>query len=878
MTQHDRPTSEAAQRQGVYLGDLMDGRARAPDDLAVLAPGRAPLTYRRLALHVTDVGRALRNAGIRRRDRIIVVTHDGVESPVTMLAVAASATCVPLPASCSLEEFEFYLRDAGAKAVIALAGEESQVRAAARSCGLPVLEAVPLPGGPAGLVRIAPPGGVPACDESRDPDDAAIVFYTSGTSGRAKKVPVSHARFAVHMQRYVGAMELTHDDRCIDMMPVCFYAGFASFAGALAAGGSVVFPARLEAEGFFDALEACGASWYTAAPAMHAAIIAAAGGHADTIAGRRLRFIRCGGAAPPHRLLAELERTFRAPVRCTYGMTEVGLIALTPSDARPVTPGALAVIDPDGLAILDDAGCVQPPGGVGEIAVRGAQVFDGYEDDPEATHAPFLHGWFRTGDEGLIDADGYLRIRGRIKELINRGGVKVSPYEVEHVLARHPSVKEAAVFAVPHRTLGEDVAAAVVTNGAGPPDEEELRLFAASRLSASKVPSRIVAVDALPLGPTGKVLRTVLAERLAAVLRPREAPAVSDMQRTIAAIWTRTLALDRVGIHDNFFTIGGDSLSAAKVHAEIEATVGRRLPRASLWQAPTVAQLAALVAAPAWAARWRSLVVIRAEGSRPKLFCIHEANGTTSWLQPLIPYLPDQPLYGLHARGLDGISPPYTRIEEMAAAYLEEIKTEAPTGPYFFCGYSFGGMVALEMAHRLRKAGEPVALVAALDARFMSVPPGRGALGLSRAGEAAARRIRYHVARAVRCGIGTELRLVAAGAVGRMKAPSLQDSAAGGGPQVHGAGPGDEVVERTNRYAARQYVPPFYPHPVTLIVANDEAPEHRYDRIWVWNRVTGGRLDISFAPGDHTTLPTRAPAAVGAMLRAAMDKGIARLP
>jgi hypothetical protein len=265
---------------------------------------------------------------------------------------------------------------------------------------------------------------------------------------------------------------------------------------------------------------------------------------------------------------------------------------LPPAVRKPGTVGISAGAD---IAVLDAAGTPLPAGGIGEIAVRGPGVTGGYEANPNANEAAFAGGWFRTGDQGRLDADGYLTITGRLKEIVNRGGEKVSPREVDEALLDHPDVVQAAAFAVPHATLGEDLAAAVVCRPGASPAEHDLRANLFARLPAHKVPSRIVFVDAIPKGPTGKVQRTRLHQALADRLEPAWVAPTAGTQAAVAAVIAQVLARDRVGAHDNFFGLGGDSLSGARAVARIGERLGIGLSSAALFHHPTPAALGASI-------------------------------------------------------------------------------------------------------------------------------------------------------------------------------------------------------------------------------------------------------------------------------------------
>ena len=257
-------------------------------------------------------------------------------------------------------------------------------------------------------------------------------------------------------------------------------------------------------------------TWYTAVPSMQQAVLArAARHHEDVLARARLRFIRSSSAPLPRQVMADLERTFRAPVIEAYGMTEAAhQMASNPLPPGERVPGSVGVAAGPEIAIMDDAGQLLPPGATGEVVVRGPNVMPGYEDNPEANAQAFRHGWFRTGDQGLLDERGYLRITGRLKELINRGGEKISPLEVDEVLLHHPAVQQAVTFPLPHPMLGEEVAAAVVLREGHAASDHELHEFVGKHLAHFKVPRKILILREIPKGPTGKLQRIGLAAKL----------------------------------------------------------------------------------------------------------------------------------------------------------------------------------------------------------------------------------------------------------------------------------------------------------------------------------------------------------------------------
>jgi acyl-CoA synthetase (AMP-forming)/AMP-acid ligase II len=289
----------------------------------------------------------------------------------------------------------------------------------------------------------------------------------------------------------------------------------AAVLSSLAAGGSVCCTPGFNAFKFFAWSEQARPTWFTAVPTMHQTLLGLAGRHKDIIAAGRLRFIRSSSASLPPQVMAALEAAFGVPVIESYGMTEAAhQMASNPLPPRPRLAGSVGLAAGPEIAIMDDAGGLQPRGELGEVVIRGRNVTSGYENNPDANARAFTNGWFRTGDQGYLDAHGYLRLTGRLKEIINRGGEKVSPLEVDAVLMDHPAVQQVVTFGMPHAKLGEEVAAAVVLRDGHVLDEPGLRDFAAERLAQFKVPRRIVFVREIPKGATGKLQRIGLAEKL----------------------------------------------------------------------------------------------------------------------------------------------------------------------------------------------------------------------------------------------------------------------------------------------------------------------------------------------------------------------------
>ncbi len=490
--------------------------AGADGAVAIAASGAEPVTYGDLRRQVDETIGALNAVGVGRGDRVAIILANGPRMAAAFLAIAAGAAAAPLNPQYRAEEFEFYLTDLKAKALVTEAGVSPAAIEVAGKLGVPVIELASKPGGRGFSIVVAQTGGSLVAGGPAEPSEVALVLHTSGTTSRPKIVPLSQANICASARNVRDTLSLTASDRGLVIMPLFHIHGLiAGVLAPLSAGGSIFCPPGFNALKFFSWLEEARPSWYTAVPTMHQAILARAGHNTAIVAANPLRFIRSSSSSLAPQVLAELEARFSTRVVEGYGMTEaahqMASNLLAPGIRKPGTVGVAA--GPQ-VAIMDSAGAILPQGEKGEIVIRGENVTTGYENNPSANDQAFTNGWFRTGDLGFFDEDGFLTIAGRLKEIINRGGEKISPREVDEVLMDHPCVLQAVTFAVAHDKLGEDVAAAVVLREGQTVSERDLRAYAATRLADFKAPRRIVFLDEIPKGATGKLHRIGLAQKL----------------------------------------------------------------------------------------------------------------------------------------------------------------------------------------------------------------------------------------------------------------------------------------------------------------------------------------------------------------------------
>jgi acyl-CoA synthetase (AMP-forming)/AMP-acid ligase II/acyl carrier protein len=400
-------------------------------------------------------------------------------------------------------------------------------------------------------------------------------------------------------------LRLAPDDRCLNVMPLFHIHGLvAALLASLTAGAGVVCSPGFVATQFFDWLDAVRPSWYSAVPTMHQSILGRAEQYGEVIGRSPLRFIRSSSSSLAPQVMAGLEAVFKTPVIEAYGMTEAShQMASNPLPPRARKPGSVGLPAGPEIAVLGPDGASLGAGEMGEVVIRGPNVTRGYVNNPAANQEAYVDGWFRTGDQGYLDDEGYLFLTGRLKELINRGGEKISPREVDEVLMDHPAVAQAVAFALPDPRLGEDVGAAVVLRPGATATALELRRFAAGRLADFKVPARVVFVEAIPKGPTGKLQRIGLAEKLglagAATVARREKAAFvapgNPVEEMLAGLWCQVLRVPSVSVNDRFLDVGGDSLLATMLLSRVRERLQLEVSLTEFFEAPTVAEQSRLI-------------------------------------------------------------------------------------------------------------------------------------------------------------------------------------------------------------------------------------------------------------------------------------------
>jgi acyl-CoA synthetase (AMP-forming)/AMP-acid ligase II/thioesterase domain-containing protein len=847
------------------------GAKTSAGSLAIMAPGRIALSYDRLHSFLVETAVALGRFGVDRSCRAATVLPTGPEAVTAVLAVMYSTTCVPLNAAYREPELAARFERLKVGCLVTQEGAAPAAMVAARALNIPVFCITPIAKGPAGVFKIrdAVKCGPAKVNPDPQPDDLALVMETSGTTGVPKRVPLTNRNVCASASHISRWMSLGADDRFLSVAASHHIAGIGLTLASLRAGSVICCCPGFYGAQFFAWLDEFRPTWFWASPVMLRELLPHARRNRELLMHCPLRFIRSGSDSLPPWLLAEAEEVFGVPVIENYGMTEASpQVASNPLPPRRRKPGSAGLPAGPEIMILGAHNRPAPTGEAGEILIRGPSVMRGYEDGPEANVGAFWNGWFRTGDLGYFDSEEYLFVRGRLRDMINCGGEKVSPHEIEDVLLRHPAVAEAVAFSTPGRRLTEEVAAAVVPQRGTTVEETELRHFVAKHLAPFKVPSRILVVSQIPKGPGGKVQRSGMAARLGLGLTIRDKPSEgvrfvppsTPLQKELAGIWSKILNVQSVGIYDDFFDLGGDSFAFNLLLSEMSEKLGDSdsvLDWVDFLDSPTIA---AIESAPqrgsVTVAGLRSVplhpcvVALESRGSAPPFFMVPGIGGNPFYLLPLARHFrPARPFYALRdprpaeERGL------YS-LEEVAERYVQAVRAMCPHGPYVLGGHCLGGAVAFEMAQCLVAAGEQVGLLALVEAatpgypsftrhsslylaelcrQLISLAQGRNSAGRLLEG---VRGLRRHIRRQVQPSLE---RLKARGLHGRLVGPAIN-------------------VEEASLRAARLYIPRMYPGRIAILCVEDHHQTGSpLDRRLGWRELAAGGVEVHLVPGNHFT-------------------------
>ena len=871
--------------QPCTIKDLIFNGNQDPDHHAIETPGYKPLTYRDLRMQILYGVKTLNAMGFHRNDRIAVILPGGPETGVASLTVMAGFTSVPLNPEYKEQEFAVYFSKMKIKAILVKKDSKTAARAVAASRSLPIIELIPSPD-KAGIFTLS---NVPS-REMREavfavPSDVALLMQTSGTTALPKIVPNSQQQLCMRAKLICTAFSLNATERSLHIVPFYHAMGIlGTFLSPLLAGGTVICPDNFVASDFLPLLKKYRLTHYSAGPALHQGILREIKkARPEELKDHTLRFIRSTSASLPAIIHQELESVLGVPVIESYGMSEAGLLTVN----LPPKRGSVGISVVDSLAVIDENGNRQKPREKGEIVIQGESVFSGYENAPAETRTAFIDSWFKTGDIGYLDDEGYLYLTGRKSELINKGGEKISPAEIDNALMTHPSVKSAMTFRVNDAGLDEDIAAMVVLEN---PDtsEEELRTYLIDRLIQFKVPKRIYFVDEIPRGSTGKPLRYVGTERYTQGTFEHTrtqgrtddtvSPALTGYQEKLLQIWKDVLDITPLSSDDDFFRCGGNSLAAIELLIKIQRAFNLTIPPDTIYQYPTIRQQAVVIAQKNGSQHFHPLIVpIRTVGTLPPLFCFHSIGGWIGPYQNIFRFFnQDRPVFGIRAKGLEPGEKPWLTIEEAARDYADAIKTVQKEGPYYLLGYSAGALYAFELACQLQSRGESVVFLGNID-QSVPAPQSRGSGKVNyrffgRKGSPAIMAAGFHLYHFLNTRLKTKpdsvlysLFIRATGTVYKVKLFSGFQPNPAFGPDNGSAieceqdwlttyPEKQQPLLRIHRKALRQYQPRIFLGNLTLFSTGPDWSNYPGDRTRGWSAFATGKTIMVDLPGVHSAL------------------------
>nr|WP_244309107.1 AMP-binding protein [Pseudomonas duriflava] len=699
-----------------------------PEREAFVSTRFAPFTYGELQRQIERTRIQLREAGLGSQARIGIIVPETAQAALAIIAVACSAIAVPLDPRLTATEFDQLLGMLGLDALLLMQDEAGSSYPPAEHCGVALIKAVAEEEGMLGFNLAASQVSAASLDEEPEPEAPAFILRSSGTTALPKLIPFSHQNLLAAAERWKAWFQLAPDNRCLCVSAPYYSHGLkVTILAPLLAGGSVAFPlsaATVDVQEWFEDLQP---TWYSAGPAIHQAIVDIARSRSGTFR-HQLCFASSGGAPLSAEVKQDLQDVLGIPILEHYGSSEAAQIAANTPFPGESKAGTVGRPWPGSVLIVDESGAPLASGQRGEILISGPTLMSGYLGDTSLNEAAFTNGWFRSGDIGSLDEEGFLTLHGRLREVINRGGEKVSLQEVDEALMRHPAVLEAAAFSMPHPRLGQDVAAAVVVRPEATVNAAALREFLRNELVYFKIPRRILIVDQLPRGLTGKIQRQRLTEALIAT-KEQEADAcagedapLSSLESSVLAIWQRLLKTQAVTVEDNFFDKGGDSLLATEMLVEIEQLLGRVVPEAILAETDTLKEL--VVRLENLATHFDPVIEFNSAPDRTPLFWFHGdfAQGGY-YIRRMAKLLgPQQPITAIAPHGL-GNEPIPDSVENMARERLPYILERQATGPYRLGGYCNGALVAFEAARLLIEAGHSVEIVTLIDPPTANVRP-----------------------------------------------------------------------------------------------------------------------------------------------------------
>ena len=862
LSSHDLQTilfewnaSTTERETGQCIHEAFEAVAERMAQAVAVVCGAERLTYHELNVRANQLARYLQKRGVGPEKRVGICLGRTTEMVIAVLAILkAGGAYVPLDPAYPAERLAFTLEDSDA--CVLLTSEELSATLP-KTNARKVFVASEWP-----AIDLEDATNLPALVQ---PENLAYVIYTSGSTGQPKGVAIEHRSTVAFLNWALATFSREELAGVLLSTSLCFDLSVFELFAPLCAGGKVIL---VENALQLPDLTSGEVTLVNTVPSAMSELIRIGGlpGSVRTInlAGEPLLksvvddLYACQGVQQVLNLYGPSEdTTYSTFVRLPKGLTE------EPTIGRPVANSSAYVLD----AHLQPV----PVGVPGELHLGGAGLARGYLKRAALTAEKFVPDPFsskpgarmyKTGDLARYQPEGTIQFLGRLDHQVKLRGYRIELGEIETVLSRHPHVEQAVVIVREDQPGDKRLVAYVVPrldeSEAGSKEEAtrqlsaSLRSLLAQKLPEYMMPSAFVMLEALPLTPNGKVDRRSLPKPDAGrgalehtYLAPRD-----NLERQLANIWEKILDVKSVGVEDSFFELGGNSLLAVRLFAQIENRFGKRLPLSALFQAPTIGQLASALRDSESSKAWSSLVAIQPHGSKAPLYCIHAAGANVLIYRPLARHLGlDQPVFALQARGLDGQEQPFLHVEDMAAHYIREVRAFQPQGPYHLLGASFGGLVIFEMAHQLRAQGQQVGVMAMLNTNCPVYP--------------ASRKIRFHLAHLREHGLKFYASAIWETLKRKMGRPTVSvEVTAAPDPElarlVADSRHGDEALVRTVLAildAEKDYVPrgKIYPGKITLFWAADAAADSEDNRLG-WEKLAAGGLEVHEVPGTHISI------------------------
>jgi amino acid adenylation domain-containing protein len=834
----------------------IEAQAKTRPDAIAAIDGTRTLTYAELNLKANQLARYLRSIGVGANDLVAIAIERSLELAIALLGIfKAGAAYVPIDLSYPPERVVYMLSDSQASVILTSETTQSQ-----------------LPSGTATVINLHHDWPVIAQESSENlvslstPTSIAYVMYTSGSTGKPKGVQILHQGLMNHALAIANAYGITSQDRVLQFSTISFDISVEEIFPTWLAGATLIFRTDemiASSQRFSEAIEHLQISLLSLPTAFWHEWMR--GIKTNTAPPSTLRLVAVGGEKASLTIFSIWQKWVGTQVRWlnTYGPTEatvsVSLYEPTPDfDLTTEIPIGRPLPNTQ-LYILDKALQPCPIGVAGELYIGGVGLAKGYLHRPDLTAAKFIvHPFkgmqgtigdrlYKTGDLARYLPDGNIDYLGRIDYQVKIRGFRIEIEEIEAALLQYPSIGEAVIVVKEGSAQNNYMIAYLVAKSNVTVNEQQVRAFLNTCLPAYMVPSFFVTLESLPITPGGKINRQALAAlphtkvQSTAVMPPN-----TEIERKLIKIWESVLGIQPIGITDNFFELGGNSLRAMSVFMEIESTLNQKLPLATLFKASTIEQIAQQLQSEQPEGQWRSLVAIQPKGSKPPLFFIHPIKGDILCYAALARELgADQPFYGLQARGLDGQSQPQSTIEAIAADYLTEIQEVQPHGPYHLGGYSFGGVVAFEIAQQLSAQNSQVNLLALLDPyppQFLD----------------SSSRVQRHLNRLLKMTNKEKSSYIYGRILGRLKQFNVKFSLKKGDSLSLEAR--KFLLEETFHQAFSHYCPQSYPGKLTLfktlsIFVDDElAPTRKIDPILTWGDLAKQGIEVFELPSHHADL------------------------